>query len=158
MIAALVMLALAAEPLDPERVVDFEAAAVLSHPERFAVCVGLHPSRVFEVDLCPAIDRGLIALSGHVFARKRWSRSAVTVAFGAGLGVRAASFCPFRTCALQAGPEALLSLEAVWWLQPGFGLTAQLDAGLAVVWALSAPGLYEHSYRVPARLLLGVAL
>ena len=71
---------------------------------------------------------------------------------------KAASFCPFRSCALQAGPEALVSLEAVYWLQAGFGVTLQLDAGLAVVWAQSAPGLYEHGFRVPARLLFGVAL
>jgi hypothetical protein len=149
--------------LEPSRTVDFEAALVASHPERFSLCVGVHPARPLEVDLCSSVDRGVTALTGHLFGRKTWSREltagrALSVGLGAGAGGRVSSYCPFAACAVAFGPEALVSLEGVLWLTAGFGLTLQLDAGLAAVWSLSAPNVWDWSFRFPARLLIGVAL
>lgn len=165
MIALALAAVLLAEPFAPERTVDFSAAALLSSPERFSLCVGMHPARVVELDLCSGLDRGVTALATHVFARKHWGRGfgsapgrGFTLALGAGAGARVSRYCPFDLCALQGGPEVLASLEGVLWLSPAFGLSLQLDAGLAVVFGQTAPGVVEHSYRVPARLLLGVAL
>ena len=166
MIALIAAVLLAAEPFAPERTVDFSAAAFLSSPERFSLCVGMHPARVVEIDLCSGLDRGVTALATHVFVRKHWGRAfgsaaagrGFTVALGAGAGARVSRYCPFALCAVQGGPEVLASLEGVLWLSPSFGLTVQLDAGVAVVFGQTVPGVVEHSYRVPARLLLGVAL
>ncbi len=142
-----------------DRSVDFSAAAFLSAPERFALCVGMHPAAIAEVDLCSGLDRNVTALSGHVFLRKHWApHPRFGLALGGGAGARVSRFCPFDVCALQAGPEVLASLEGVLWLTPAFGLTLQLDAGLAVVWGQVAANVVEQSYRIPARLLLGVAL
>ena len=165
MIGLAIAACLAAAPFAPERSVDFSAAAFLAAPERFALCVAMHPARVVEIDLCSGLDRGVTALASHVFVRKPWARAlgaqpgrGLTVALGAGAGARISRFCPFDACAVQVGPEVLASIEAVLWLWPGFGVTAQLDAGVAVVWGEVLPGLFEPTLRVPARLLLGVAL
>jgi len=144
--------------LAASRTVDFAAAAVVSHPERFSLCVAAHPVRPVEIDLCSGLDRGLTALTSHVFARKGWSWRSLEVALGLGAGGRVSSWCPVAACAVAFGPEALASLEAVWWLADAFGLSLQLDGGVAVVWAQAGPGLYEPGLRFPARLLFGVAL
>lgn len=141
------------------RTADLSAAAFLSSPERFALCVGVHPLTGAEVDLCTGLDRRVTAMSAHVFWRKTWAPLArLGVAFGGGAGARISRFCPFDVCASQGGPELLVSFESVWWLAPSFGLTVQLDAGVALVWGEIAPGVIEPTYRLPARLLLGVAL
>ncbi|MBL8956878.1 MAG: hypothetical protein JNK82_39255 [Myxococcaceae bacterium] len=140
------------------RAADFSAAVVTSHPERFSLCVSAHPARPLELDLCSGLDRGVFALTSHLFARKTWRWRSLDVGFGVGAGGRISRYCPVEACALSAGPEGLVSLEGVLWLTPAFGLTLQLDGGVAVLWAQAAPGLWEPGLRFPARLLFGVAL
>lgn len=159
---------LPAEPpaFDPRRLVDVELTAFASTPERFALCVGAHPGRPFEVDLCVGVDpsRGLGTLAAHGFYRKRWlfplggePGRGFAVAVGPGLGVRAMRYCPYGPCAVALGPEVLASVEAVQWVSPGLGLTAQVDAGLAVLWAPATPGRLAPVLRVPAHLVVGLA-
>lgn len=151
---------------DPRRLVDVELTAFASTPERFALCVGAHPGRPFEVDLCVGVDPslGLGTLAAHGFYRKRWlfplggePGRGFAVALGPGLGVRAMRYCPYGPCALALGPELLASVEAVQWVSPGLGLTAQVDAGLALLWAPATPGRLEPVLRVPAHLVVGLA-
>ncbi len=142
----------------PTRTVDFAAAVVTSHPERFSLCIAAHPARPVELDLCSGLDRGVAALTSHVFVRKVWSWRSLDVGLGVGAGARVSRYCPIEACALSFGPEGLASLEGVWWVTGSFGVTLQLDGGVAVLWGQSAPGLYEPGLRFPARLLFGVAL
>jgi hypothetical protein len=156
--SALVVVASPTGAEAPPRRVDLSLTAFASMPERFALCASVHPAVPLEVDLCAGADRGLIALTAHAYYRKRWQPSPdVSLGLGPGLGVRAMRFCPYSVCAVSAGPELLLSLEAVYWLREGLGLTAQLDGGLALFWTEAAPGLLQHGFRFPARLLAGVA-
>lgn len=158
----------AASPgFDPRRLVDVELTAFASTPERFALCVGAHPGRPFEVDLCVGLDpaQGLGTLAAHGFYRTRWlfplageTERGFAISVGPGLGVRAMRFCPFGECALALGPELLASVEAVQWVAPGLGLTAQLDAGVALLWAPAAPQRLDPVFRFPVHLLIGLAL
>jgi len=157
----------APEAFDPRRLVDVELTAFASTPERFALCLGAHPHRAFEVDVCVGLDpsQGLSTLAAHGYYRKRWlfplpgdPVRGFTVALGPGVGLRALRFCPFDSCADALGPELLASLEAVYWAAPGLGLTAQLDAGLALLWAPAQPQRVDPVFRFPVHLLVGVAL
>jgi len=156
--------AAAAQPLSPEtgRRVDVELAAMTSLPERFTLCGAFHPSQPFELDFCVGADRGELALTTHAFWRKYWvwrtaeNQPSWELGVGPGLGLRAMRYCPYAVCAQSYGPEALLSVELVKWVSPRWGLSLQADAGLALVWAPLAPGILQHSFRFPARVLAGV--
>lgn len=147
----------------PQHRFDVAVSAFTSLPEQFTLCGSFHPSQKWEVDACLAGDRTLRSVSSHVFYRRHWqfpradNETGAVLALGPGVGVRAMLFCPFAACAGNVGPELLLSGEATWWVKRSFGLTLQGDAGGAIYWFEAAPGLIQHSYRLPARLLLGVS-
>jgi hypothetical protein len=147
----------------PQHRFDVAISAFTSAPEQFTLCGSIHPSRKLEIDACLAGDRAFRSLTTHVFYRKQWAfpradeETGWVLALGPGAGVRAMLICPYAVCAANLGPEFLLSGEATWWVRRAFGVTLQGDAGLAIDWFEAAPGLIQHGYRVPLRLLLGVS-
>jgi hypothetical protein len=152
---------LAAVAFEPERSFDVEVGAYASTPERFSFCLGAHAARPLELSACTGLDRGLTTVTGHAIYRKRWllplSGRTLGLGVGPGAGARLMRLCPYQVCAYSAGPELLLSAEAVLWLWHGVGLTVQIDAGGAALLADVVPGVRRWSFRVPVRALLGLA-
>lgn len=155
--------AAAAGEMEPERHLDLTLTAFAATPERFAFCIAEHLQRSISVDLSIGGDRQVGVLTSHGFYRKRWqfpwsgqTERGLVLSAGAGLGARVTFFCPYSRCGVAAGPEALLSLEAVVWTSSKFGVVLQADGGFAVVWAASAPGVIDASYVFPGRVLAGI--
>ena len=147
---------------DPARHVDVAVGAFTAMPERFVLCVGAHPARSVELDVCAAGDVGMFSLSTHAAWRWRWTwrhgaERGLTLGAGPEVGARVATYCPYSTCAVAGGPELLATVEAVEWLTRGFGLTLQVDGGVAMLWTKAAGNVTELMLRFPARLMVGVA-
>lgn len=141
---------------------DLGVAAYTAMPERLSLCLAAHPHRLLEVDGCVSPDGQRLTATTHALLRHPWQfrcdgPRCVELGLGAGLGPRVTRFCRGAVCGLGAGVELLASLEVVQWLVDGFGLSLQLDAGVAVVWAEAAKGVVRASYLVPVRLLAGVS-
>lgn len=164
--AALLGLSVAQSPVEepPQSShMDLSVGMFASTPERFVFCAGFSPLRAFEFDVCVGAHRGLAAATSHVYYRAHWffhvgeGDASLEFAVGPGAGLRVMGVCPFSVCAVGAGPEALASMEVTYWFSPAFGISLQADAGLAVVWAGDSAGGLQHSFRFPARLLVGAS-
>ena len=138
------------------RRIDLSLSAFTATPERFGACIGYHPTSPLEWDGCASGDRAFRTVTSHLFYRAQWTPGGFLLGLGPGLGVRAMLYCPFKVCGVSAGPEALVSFEAVKWIRDGLGISLQADAGFALYWTSPTPGLIVHGWRLPARLLAGV--
>lgn len=148
---------------NPRRKLDVELSAYASIPESFSLCASAHPGRPVEVNLCLGGGAHLLTAAPHVFYRARWlfpsaakQERGWVLSFGPGVGVRGMRVCPFAVCGFTAGPEGLLSFEALYWFPQGFGVTAQADAGAAMLWT-TAGSRVQRSLVWPARVSLGIA-
>jgi hypothetical protein len=137
------------------------------YPDRFALCVGVYPLELLEIEGCAATSFTLASLA--LAAKLRFdvylqrdpaTGQGLQVGLGPALGFRHLEWCRpgiVSPCMPSDGVDALATLQLTYWIARNQGVTLELDAGLGLQWIEEFRGWRDFMIVPQARALVGLS-